>query len=120
MALPIPVLAGWFLAIQQEWSLFGYSQHLNKLEPWIALSFVALAGVVILFVLFVQRSLKAGVLLTAGLVTLVACSISDNIGLLNLVVLTLVTLTILVGPALLGHKIEHRDNKIQGYLLLEK
>jgi len=120
MALPIPALAGWFLSMQQGGSLLGYRQYLDKLEPWIALSFAAMAGVVILFVLFVQRSLKAGILLTAGLVTLVTCFTAGNIGLLNLAVLTLVTLTLFIGPALMGYKVEQRENKNQdGYLLPE-
>ena len=119
MALPIPALAGWFLAVQQGGSLLGYSQHLYKLEPWIALSLVALAGMVILFALFVQRSLKAGVLLIAGLVILIACSTAGNINLPNLTVLTLVTITLLIGPALLGHKMEQRENKVRSYLLPE-
>lgn len=119
MALPIPAIAGWFLAVQQKGSLSEYSQHLYKLEPWIALSFVALAGMVILFVLFIQRSLKAGVLLTAGLVILVACSTAGNINLLSMAILIPVTLILLLGPALLWHKIEQRENKAQDYLPLE-
>lgn len=119
MALPIPAIAGWFLAVQQKGSLLEYSQHLYKLEPWIALSFAALAGMVILFVLFVQRSLKTGVLLATGLATLVACSTAGNIDIPNLALLTLVTMTLLLGPALLGHKMEQRENKAQDYLQLE-
>lgn len=118
-ALPIPAIAGWFLAVQQKGSISEYSQHLYKLEPWIALSFVALAGMVILFVLFIQRSLKAGVLLTAGLVILVACSTAGNINLLSLTILTLVTLTLLLGPALLWHKMEQRENKVRDSLMLK-
>jgi hypothetical protein len=119
MALPIPAIAGWFLAVQQEGSLLGYSQHLYKLEPWIALSFVGLAGMVILFVLFVQRSLKTGVLLATSLATLIACYTVGKINIPNLAILTLVTITLLIGPALLGHKMEQRENKAEDYLQLE-
>ncbi|HJX70273.1 MAG TPA: permease prefix domain 1-containing protein [Dehalococcoidia bacterium] len=120
MALPIPAIAGWFLAVQHEGNLPEYNQYLYKLAPWIALSFAILAAIVILFVQLGQRSLKAGVLLTAGLIILIACSTAGNIDFSNLALLALVTLILLLGPALLGHKMEQRENKTRDYLLVEQ
>jgi hypothetical protein len=109
MALPLPILTGWFLEMRHEGTLLEYGeQRLYGVEPWIALSFLSLAAMVILFVRSGHRSLKGGSLVAAGIITLtlVACS-SRN--LFNLGVLTVVILLILGGPAFLERKVGHRE-----------
>ncbi len=123
MVLPVPAIVGWFLTAQQEKGLLGESRHpLYDLTPWIVLSFLTLAGIVILFTRLRQRPLKTGVLLAAGLaiLILIAFSSGGSIGFPNLVVLALVTLFLLLGPALLERKIAHQEAEAWDYLLERK
>lgn len=120
MALPLPAIVGWFLTAQQDKGLLGESRHpLYDLTPWIVLSFLTLAAIVILFTRLRQRHLKTGVLLAAGLaiLILIACSSGGSIGFPNLAVIALITLFILLGPALLEHRIAHQEAKAWDYLL---
>jgi len=91
------------------------------LEPWIALSFFTLAGLVILFTRLKKRWLKAGVLLAAGFVilTMMTSSSGGSIGFPSFVVLLSVALLVLLGPALLDRKIAHRETE-QGEDFLER
>lgn len=119
MALPLPAIVGWFLTAQQDKGLLGESRHpLYDLTPWIVLSFLTLAGIVILFTRLRQRPLKTMVLLAAGLVILIliACSSGGTLGFPNLVVLALITLFLLLGPALLEHRIAHQEAEAWDYL----
>jgi len=118
MVLPVPAIVGWFMTPEWKEGLLGSSRDsLHSLEPWMALSFLTLAGIVILFTRLRQRFLKAGILLAAGLAVLIliACS-SGNIGFPNVVILVLMTLFLLVGPALLEHKMAYQDSKFWDYL----
>jgi hypothetical protein len=119
MALPLPAIVGWFLTAQQDKGLLGESRHpLYDLTPWIVLSFLTLAAIVILFTRLRQRHLKTGVLLAAGLaiLILIACSSGGSIGFPNLAVIALITLFILLGPALLEHRIAHQEAEAWDYL----
>jgi hypothetical protein len=118
MALPLPALTGWFLEVQREDTFLEDSkQRLLSLEPWIALSFFSLAAVVILFIRSRHRSLKGGALLTAGVTTLILVAYSSRncLNLFNLGVLALVTLLILLGPALLEHKVGHESQEARDW-----
>lgn len=115
MTLPIPVIAGWFMTVSwrrpenmEEQSL------LTSLEPWIAVSFLTLAGIVVLFTRMQHRFLRVGLLLASGITCLVLLTLSSGgqIGLANLVVLGLMVLSLL-GPALLEQKIGR--NEIQSW-----
>lgn len=120
MALPIPPIVGWFMTAQWKEELLEGGKHtVQSLEPWIALSFLTLAGIVVLFNRLKQRTLKVGALLVCGLavVILIACSSGGSFGLLNVVVLALIILFLLLGPALLEHKVVDQDAKSPDYLL---
>ena len=104
MALPFTVLAGWLLALEQQgWSPEKGIQLVYESETWIALSFLFLAGAVILFIRLRERPLKAGALLAAGvaILALVIPSSQGSLGLLSLLILTSVILALLFVPALL-------------------
>ncbi len=123
MVLPLPAIAGWFLAVQQEEGLAGGGNQLffHSLEPWIALSFFTLAGIVILFIRLRPRRLKTGVLLIAGLAILSLLAFSSaGLDFSNFVVLTLVALFLVLGPALLGNRLERREAAIWDHLLWER
>jgi hypothetical protein len=111
-ALPLPGLVGWFLAVQREGAFLEYSrQRLFDLAPWITFSFLSLAGVVALFIRLRQRELKAGVLLSAGvfILALLMHSNKDKFGLATFLILVLVTLVVLLGPAVLERKLGHGE-----------
>jgi hypothetical protein len=114
MALPLPAIAVWFLVVRQEGGSLGFSREsFQKLESSIALSFLALASVVMLFIRFTQRSLKVGALLTAGfaILAIVAFSSQASLSFFILVALVLISIALLLGPVLLEHKIGHGDYK---------
>jgi len=120
MALPVPALAGWFMMADWREALLGSDrQSIYALEPWIAMSFLSLAGIVVLFTRLRQRPLKAGALLVSGLATLifVACSRGGNIDLLDLMILASMVVFLILGPALLEHKVVEQESESSDYLL---
>lgn len=113
MALPLPPLVGWFITAQWRHGLLGGGESgLRGLEPWIALSLLTLAGIVVLFNRFRQRSLKAGVLLISGLAVLIfiACSSAGSVGVLKLVFLASIMLFLLLAPALLERRVANQED----------
>jgi hypothetical protein len=112
MALPVPPMVGWFMTAQWKEELLGSGGGtVQSLEPWIALSFLTLAGMVILFNRLKQRPLKVGALLASGLAVLllIVCS-GGTVGPVDLIVLAVVVLTLLVGPALLEHRVVEQES----------
>jgi len=108
MLLPVPVIVGWFLAVQLKGNFPEFSmQQLHELAPWIGLSFLVLAISVALFVRLRQRWLKVSVLVISGLLTLlmVAYYADGRFGLPTLLVLIILMLSIFLIPALVERKV---------------
>lgn len=113
MTLPLPATVGWLMTTQwKEQLLGGGGQGIHGLEPWTALSFLTLGGIVVLFSRLKQRHLKVVTLLVSGLavIVVIACS-SASFGLPNLIILALLVLFLLVGPALVEHKVVDQDTE---------
>jgi hypothetical protein len=71
MLLPLPIIIGWFLAVSTGAKFTEASlQRLNSFAPWIGLSFIALALTIAVFIRLRQRSLRIGLLVASGLLTL--------------------------------------------------
>jgi hypothetical protein len=71
MLLPLPIIAGWFLAISPDGQLTPYSfEQLNFFAPWIGASFIALALTIAVFIRLRQRLLRIGLLAASGISTL--------------------------------------------------
>ena len=71
MLFPVPIIVGWFLAVEGGWGLSRYSvERLHYFAPWIGLSFLALAVAVGTFVRLRKRWLKFATLPVTGLITL--------------------------------------------------
>ncbi len=107
MLLPIPTLAGWLLAIEQKGQLLKYDeQRLSELAPWIALSFLALAIIAVTFIRLGQRQLRIGILLAPQLLLLMMVSFPhrSSLGFLGLLILALLSLGLLLSPALLERR----------------
>ena len=110
MLLPVPIIIGWFLAVQLKGRFPEFSMpHLNDLAPWIGLSFLVLAVSVAMFVRLRQRWLKVTVLIAAGILTLlmVAYYADGRLGLPTLLVLILLMLSIFLVPALVERKVRY-------------
>jgi len=103
MLLPMPIIIGWFIAV--EWRGFPeYSlERLRYFAPWIGLSFLALAASVVTFIRLRKRWLKIAVLFITGLttLTLVAFYGWGRLELIAFLVLILLMVSIFLIPALL-------------------
>lgn len=102
--LPFLAVVGWFFASQWRVELLQDREYLlSGLEPWIAMSFLTLAGMVVLFTRLRKRWLKVGVLLVGSLAMLIimASSAGGAIGPPQVIVLGLLAAAVLMGPALL-------------------
>ena len=117
MLLPIPIMLGWILAL---WMLAlehqnGFLSHeqLYEFAPLIALSFAVLALTVATFIRVRQRWIKVGVLLTLEILVLVIMALSgkSSINPAGWLVLVLLSVILLLGPALLERKIRQADEK---------
>lgn len=108
--LPFMAVTGWVVTDRWNGGLIAGQGSLDGLEPWIALSFLALAGVVIIFTRLKKRWLRIGVLLVAALVilTIMASATGGSISVANLVVLGIIALAIILGPALVDRRLGPR------------
>lgn len=110
MLLPVPIIIGWFLAVEQEGGFPGLNlEHIRNFAPWIGLSFLALAITAAIFIRLRQRWLKVAVLLISGLLILImiACYAEGRLNLPALSVLMLAMLGLFLTPALLERRIRH-------------
>ncbi len=111
MLFPVPVIIGWFLAVELEGKFPEFSaQRLYELAPWIGLSFLALAASVATFIRLRQRWLKIAILVVSGLLTLamVAYYAGGRLSLPVFLILILVMFGLFLSPALVERKIRHR------------
>jgi len=112
--LPFLAVVGWFFAGQWREELLQDREYLlSGLEPWIAMSFLTLAGMVILFARLRKRWLKVGVLLVGGLalLTIMASAAGGAIGPSQIFVLALLAIVVLMGPALLDRRTNHTQTQ---------
>ena len=112
MLLPIPIVLGWMLALELEDKLIWQEQLFEFASP-IALSFAVLALTVVTFIRIRQRWAKVGALLTLEVLTLVMIGLGGKsaIGFGGWLILVLLALLLLLGPALLERKIREADRK---------
>ncbi|MDY6834273.1 MAG: permease prefix domain 1-containing protein [Chloroflexota bacterium] len=105
MWFPLPTLIGWFLATQLRGGV-----SLQDFAPGIAISFLIMAAIVAVFIRSGKRIFRIGMLLIASVVTisLVACYNWGCLGIHHIIVLVLITLSLLLGPALLDRRVSHR------------
>jgi len=108
MLLPIPVIIGWFLVIESGVSFSELDLYaLYDYAPWIGLSFLAFGLSVAIFIRLRQRWLRVVLLFTSGLLTLtmVACYANGRLHLSAFLLLILVMVGLISGPALLERKL---------------
>lgn len=110
MLLPIPIIAGWFLAVEPVDRVpADWLQSIQKFAPWIGLSFLALAVAVATFIRLRKRWLKIAVLVMSGLITLTMVSYytEGKLSIFALLLLIIAMLLLLLSPALLERKAKH-------------
>lgn len=113
--LPFVAVIGWVLTDRWNggWNsgLLQSAGLLRGLEPWIALSFLTLAGIVIIFTRLKKRWLRVGVLLVAALVilTIMALAIEETVSVGKLALLAAIALAIILGPALVDRRMVPRE-----------
>jgi len=110
MLLPLPTIAGWFIAIEPINQL---SQHwLQRMEdfaPWIGLTFLALGVTVATFIRVRKRWLRVSVLVVSGLITLtmVTYYAEGRLSILSFMILMVVMLLVLLSPSLVERSLKH-------------
>jgi len=110
MLLPLPTIAGWFLAVEPVNQLpEHWLQRLQDFAPWIGLTFLALGVTVATFIRVRKRWLRASVLVVSGLITLtmVAYYTEGRLSMLAFLILMVVMLLVLLSPALMERTLRH-------------
>ncbi len=116
MLLPVPIILGWFLAVEKEGKFLEFSlQHLYQFAPWIGLSFLALAVTAVAFIRLRQRWLRVILLFISGLLTLamVAFYAEGRLSLPAFLILTVILLGILLSPALVERRIRYCERRLR-------
>jgi hypothetical protein len=111
MALPIPVIFGWFLAVGKEGKLLEISlEQIHQFDPWIGLSFLTLGVTAAAFIRLRQRWLRVALLFVSGSFTLimVVYYAGGRLTLPAFLILILVMLSFLISPVLLERKLRRR------------
>ena len=114
MLLPIPIIIGWFLAVEQEGKFLELSlERIHQLAPWIGLSFLTLAATAAAFIRLRQRWIRVALLFMSGLLTLimVACYAQEGLGVPAFSVLILIMLGLLISPALVEQRIRYHKQR---------
>jgi len=111
MLLPLPIVIGWFLAVEQEGSSFQLStEYIRQFAPLIALSFLALAGVAAAFVRMRKRWLRTTLIISAQLILLilVTCYAKGRLALPASALVAMAMAGLFLGLFLLDRRIRYR------------
>lgn len=108
MFLPLPLMAGWALRLQQQGKLLEVEEgrrRLQDMDPGMALIFVILALVAALFIRLRQRLLKIALLLvtTLAVLSLVSLGTEVHLNLVGFLLIASALIFFLFSPALLEH-----------------
>ncbi len=114
MLVPLPIVGGWLLNLEQAGGLFqGSMEALHASDMFMALALVTLGVTSAAFIRLRQRVLKVGALVSIGSIALamVAHNLWGNQGFLGLLATSLLLLLFLLSPALLEAKIGHGEQE---------
>lgn len=116
MLLPVPIVAGWVLAIEPQSGLIERTmQRIYDFAPWIALSFLALALTIVAFIRLRKRWLRALLLIISGFLTLtmVAYYTQGRLSLPAFLVLGLGMVGLFLIPALLERRVRYGGRRFK-------
>ena len=107
--LPIPIILGWVIALSIG-NRFQLYEYINESASTIGLTFAILALTAAIFIRVKQRWIKAGILVTPEVLILaiVALASKNAIDFWGWLLLTLLAFLLLLGPALLEHKVRNK------------
>jgi hypothetical protein len=111
MLLPLPIIIGWFLAVEPVDRMPGYwLQRLQEFAPWIGLTFLSLGVAVTTFIRLRKRWLRMSVLVMSGLITLtmIAYYTEGRLSVPAFLALIVVMLILLLSPALVERTLKHK------------
>ena len=111
MLLPLPIIIGWFLAVEPVDRMPGYwLQRLQEFAPWIGLTFLSLGVAVTTFIRLRKRWLRMSVLVMSGLITLtmIAYYTEGRLSVPAFLALIVVMLILLLSPALVERTLMHK------------
>lgn len=110
--LPLPFLGSWLLFLQSNGGPFAYdSQRMIEADSATSLIFLGLAATTILFYKLGQRNSRVAVLTLATplLMVLAAASFGDNPASLGVFLFALLSVGLLLSPALLESRLAHHQ-----------
>jgi hypothetical protein len=110
MLLPLPIIIGWFLAVEPMDRTPAYwLQRLQDFAPWIGLTFLSLGVAVTTFIRLRKRWLRISVLVVTGLITLtmIAYYTDGRLSVPAFLALIVVMLILLLSPALVERTLKH-------------
>lgn len=110
MLLPLPIIIGWFLAVEPVDGVPAYWLHrLQAFAPWIGLTFLSLGVAVATFIRLRKRWLRISVLVMSGLITLtmIAYYTEGRLSVPAFLALIIVMLILLLSPALVERTLKH-------------
>jgi len=110
MLLPLPIIIGWFLAVEPVDRMPAYwLQRLQEFAPWIGLTFLSLGVAVITFIRLRKRWLRVSVLVISGLITLtmIVYYTEGRLSVPAFLALIIVMLILLLSPALVERTLKH-------------
>ncbi|TES84233.1 MAG: hypothetical protein E3J92_01815 [Dehalococcoidia bacterium] len=110
MLLPLPIIIGWFLAVEPVDKMPAYwLQRLQEFAPWIGLTFLSLGVAVTTFIRLRKRWLRMSVLIMSGLITLtmIAYYTEGRLSVPAFLALIIVMLILLLSPALVERTLKH-------------
>jgi hypothetical protein len=110
MLLPLPIIIGWFLAVEPVDRMPEYwLQRLQDFAPWIGLTFLSLGVAVTTFIRLRKRWLRISVLVLTGLITLtmIAYYTNGRLSVPAFLALIVVMLILLLSPALVERTLKH-------------
>lgn len=114
MLLPIPIAVRWLLSLQFSGSALTYERtpFEGGADGVVALVFLTLAALPVLFVRARRRGLKIAALMTAAPVAFIAAAqnMSGSMGLPTLLLSTVLAVLLLLAPALLESRVGRNSN----------
>jgi uncharacterized membrane protein len=114
MLLPLPIIFGWFLAVEQEGTSFELStEYIRHFAPLISMSFLALAGVAAAFIRMRKRWLRATLIVASQLVLLILVTFyaGGRLDIPSSAILAIAMVGLLIGLCLLDHRIRYKRYK---------
>ena len=111
--LPVPTVVAWFIAVADDGWFLGFSpEQVAQLTNRISLSFLILGLTALVFIRSRRRDLRISLLVCSGFLSLtVVASYNGGLSLPVFILLCLITLVLMLSPALLERRLRRKENR---------